>query len=340
MFKLKHIVIAQAVLIVLLFIVVIKLSFSLPKSNGTSDGPDWAKQGFLSSRVYAGIVRPHSFAVMNFVPLRVTLEKFLADNKLHISVYVENLKTGTNFGINERKEYMPASLTKVLVAVLVLRQVEKGKITLDTMLEITPADRLDTAGSLFMSPEQSLPVRDLLKAMLSESDNTALRILNRYTDQEDRATIVKYVGYHSAADIGKKEIDDDPEKEFISPKAVYNLFSSLYLSTLLKPENSEFILSALVNTDFDIDGKAKLPEDVIVAHKFGSRYTEQTRCFHDCGIMYIYSKDMRFFYCIMTEGLEGQKAMDAIGRIVGAIYSYGIGFRTKFDRYRDEWHAS
>ena len=340
MFKLKNIALVQIVIIILLLIIIVKLSFFSSQFPPKSDVPDGPNQGFLSPRVYTGLVKPHNFTVMNFVPLKTALMEFMTKNQLNMSVYVENLKSGASLGINEKDEYLPASLTKVLVAILVLRQVERGKITLDTLIDINPSDRLDTAGSLFMSSEQRLSLRTLLTAMLNESDNTALRILKRYTDHEDNTMIVKYLGYYTTGDIDKKDIGDNAEADLITPKVMYNLFSSLYLSALLTPEHSEFFLSSMVDTIFDIEEKAELPDEVTVAHKFGARYVEGIQCFHDCGIMYVQSKDMRIFYCIMTKDLDEQIAMDITGKIVNTIYSYSVNTRKRFDQYNQEWHAS
>ena len=115
---------------------------------------------------------------------------------------------------------------------------------------------------------------------------------------------------------------------------MYNIFSSLYLSTILQPQHSEFILSTLTDTVFNIEKSAKLPDDVTIAHKFGARYNDDQKIFHDCGIMYIHSKGMKLFYCIMTENLDNNIARKEIGKIVRAVYSYSLDARNNFDYYK------
>ena len=251
-----------------------------------------------------------------------------------MSVYVENFKSGAGFGINEKDGYLPVSITKVLVAIVIMRAIERGDLTLDTMVDIKDSDKLDTSGTLFLNAEKKMPLRALLRYMLHESDNTALRVLKRYVNPEDKMLISNYIGYYSGQNAGQPDTDEEDAHSLVTPKAIYNLFSSLYLSTILKPEHSEFILSSLVDSVFDIKRLAELPEDVTVAHKLGARYTQDARCFHDCGIMYIHSTDMRLFYCIMSKDLDEQTAMNTTAWFLKAIYSFSMNSRDTFDSYK------
>ena len=119
----------------------------------------------------------------------------------------------------------------------------------------------------------------------------------------------------------------------VNPLTIYNLYSSLYLSTALEAEHSEYILTLLTNTSFPIHDIAEIPEDVTIAHKFGNRYEGEEKYFHDCGIMYISSS--RLFYCVMTKDLEVEEATKVIGAITHRIYSYSIETRSELDLYKD-----
>jgi len=94
--------------------------------------------------------------------------------------------------------------------------------------------------------------------------------------------------------------------DLVTSASIYNFFSSLYLSTVLNPKDSEYILSLLPNTTFDIKRIANLPDNVTAAHKYGAYYAEDSKFFHDCGILYI--GDSRIFYCIMTKNLGVKQA--------------------------------
>ena len=334
MFKLKHLAIIEGVIILLLLGIVIKTTHDTKRETLQGYPVPVNNIGLLSPRVYSKILEPGSLTLINFAQLRKSIADYITKSDLNAAVYVENFKSGASFGINERKGYSPASLSKVLIAIFIMKKVEKKELSLDTMIDINESDRTESAGTLYLRLEKKLSLRVLLRYMLNESDNTALKTLERYTSQDDRVFVMNYIGYYGTEGYENSLMSEDNNASLVTPKLMYNIFSSLYLSSILQPEHSEFILSALVDTVLDINKIAGLPDTVVVAHKFGSRYTENRKFFHDCGIMYIRPKNMRLFYCIMTKDLDKVKAVDTIGLIVHAIYSYSVDLRDKFDYYR------
>jgi hypothetical protein len=324
--KLKYIVVAQAVVIILLLGIILKLLFPPP---GEYLPVSAFNKKLVSPRVYSKIIEPGSFPLVNFAPLKEGLVNYIEQNKFAISIYVESFKTGAAFGIGEKTGFMPAGLSKVLVAIMALKKVEKEKLDLNTGVDIEESDRVG-----LMRGKKKMPLKVLIKQMLSESDPTALKVLQRYIDREDKAVILNYVSYPIHQNIDSLDLGEDDENGLVTPKSVYNIFSSLYLSSILKPEHSEFILSNLVDTVFDVKKTGKLSNNVTIAHAFGARYSGEEKFFHDCGIMYIHSKDMRLFYCVMTKGQDEEIAKENIGSIVRAVYSYSLHVRNKFDYYK------
>ena len=139
-----------------------------------------------------------------------------------------------------------------------------------------------------------------------------------------------YYGLDINADVQKVQREKHPD--LITPKAMSTFFSSLYFSTVLEPHNSEYLLSLLTDTVFDVNKIANIPEDVKVVNKFGENYHDSNEFFHDCGIMYI--NESRIFYCIMTKGIEDERAVETIGVIVNEIYHYVIDTKAKFESYK------
>lgn len=233
-------------------------------------------------------------------------------------MYVENLRSGAHMSINENKTYNSASLSKVPLAILVMKKIEAKELTLDTELTLLESDKTNSWGNLYNASTQSLSVRVLLEQMLEESDNTAFNVLYRTVDPNNfEALLLNYYGLKSTSSV--------------NTRSYYNIFSSLYLSTVLTPQDSEYILTLLTNTTFDIGRIAEIPEDTIISHKFGSRYKENEEYFHDCGI--IYKEELRIFYCIMTKDMEQDTAVEATAYILNKIYYYSLNTREEFDRY-------
>jgi len=316
--KIKKVAILEGVFIAILLIL---LASSIYEKNTKNNSV--SEKSLLSPRITSGILKPQSLLIFNFKNLEEDIRSYMSINNLNSSLYVLNIRDGASFGIRENRRYGAASLNKLPVAIIIIKKVEMGELSLDTLLPITDEDRNPGSGTLYANPVKELTVRELLKYMLVESDNTAFSILAKQTSIEDGEKITEYLNYYQ----NNISYIESPKSLEITPKTTSNLFLSLYLSTILKPEDSEMMLRYLTNTSFNIKKYAKLPDDVIVAQKYGSFYYENKKDFYSCGIMYI--DDSRIFYCIMTTDLEKEKAEQVVGEIVNKIYTYVIDNRDK-----------
>ncbi|HLC62663.1 MAG TPA: serine hydrolase [Candidatus Nanoarchaeia archaeon] len=322
--RLKWVVAVQVIIILVLLAVTANYYLEENKIEKARNG------GLLSQRIYSGILEPKSFLIVSFAPLKEKINAHIQKNNLNVSVYVENFRNGAYMGINERTGFFPASLIKLPIAILIAKKIENGELRFDTMLSIYDSDRTSSFGELYKIKENQLPVGVLLEKMLKESDNTAYRILLRQVDAGDFQLILDYYGIDVNADFEEGETAERPN--LLSPKAMSTLFSSLYFSTVLEPENSERLLSLLSDSAFDVKKAANIPNDVAIAHKFGETYYVGYRYFHDCGIMYI--GETRIFYCIMTEDLNEKQATEAISFIVNETYHYVKETKARFEDYK------
>ena len=323
--KFKYIAIFEFFIIAILLVFLIYALKSFNPQNQKE-----STSGLLSPRIYSGLLKPESFMIVNFAELKEKIQSYVTKNNLNVSVYVENFRNGAYMGINEKNGFFPASLIKLPVAILITKKIEDGKLSFDTMLEIEDSDRTSSYGELYKTEEKQLPVRILLEKMMKESDNTAFRVLLHEVDVEDFQLVLDYYNIEVNADFQDGETAKHPN--LLSPKAMSTLFSSLYFSTVLEPDNSEYLLSLLSDSAFDAGKAANIPSDVTMAHKFGETYYGDFRYFHDCGIIYI--NESRVFYCIMTKDLDEKQATEAIGSIVNEIYNYVKNTRAKLDKYK------
>ena len=302
----KRIALFQLILILFLIAVILSPYFQNFKLK------DPKPEGLLSQRIYSGSLEPKSLMIVNFAPLKKELSDYISSEGVNASVYIENFRNGAFSGINEKQGFFPASLNKLPVAILIMKKIEGGELSLDTMVEIMDEDRTDSFGDLYKSKGKRVRLKVVLEKLLKDSDNTALRVLLHYIDIDDLQFIIDYYGLDMNVKNGIPYL--------VSPKAVSALFLSLYFSTVLEPENSEYLLNLLLSSSFDINGRAGIPEEVKIAHKFGENHYEGSNFFHDCGIMYI--KEKRIFYCIMTRGMEQENAAEFVGYVVNKIYHF------------------
>ena len=289
--------------------------------------------GLLSLRIYSGVLEPKSFLITNFKPLEDGIRSYLDENNINASIYIENLRNGANIGIHENRGYFPASLNKLPVAILIMQKIEDGKLGLDTLLPIQDYERTDVSGNLYLTKEKELSVRVLMEKMLKESDNTAFNVLYDHADKNELRNLLNYYDVSINVHYPSRRVEFLNHTDTVTARSLYNLFSSLYLSTVLNPQDSEYLLSLLTETTFDIKTLADLPDNVTVAQKYGEYYVDDAKLFHDCGIMYVGAS--RIFYCIMTKDLEPDDAKEAIGYIVNYMYNYVVDTRARLDLYRD-----
>jgi beta-lactamase class A len=93
-------------------------------------------------------------------------------------VAAKNLGTGEEIRVNADEVTGTASTIKVPILIEVMRQVEAGKIDLETKIADSPETRTPGSGILRdLSPGNPLSVRDVAVLMIIVSDNTATNML-------------------------------------------------------------------------------------------------------------------------------------------------------------------
>ena len=278
----------------------------LPKTLLT----DSEKYTLISKRVF---VEDPNDVIINFVPLRKALKAYVEAQKGNVGIYFEYLPSGISVGVNDREEVKLPSLSKVPLAMSVLKKIEKGEMSLTDVIEITKED-LDTEfGDLWKKGEGAkLTVEELLNASLNFSDNTAYKVLFRVLSAKE----VTEVYDNLEIEVTSKETDPR-----VSPKSYSSIFRSLYLASYLSKENSNYLLDILTKTIFKDKIPAGVPEGVPVAHKIGvfSRSDSSKKLFSDCGIVYFPKRP--YILCVFVSDTDEQ-AQKHITYISNMIYKY------------------
>jgi len=161
--KWKSVALIEAAIIIILLV----MYFSAPNQEKTNGYK--VHNGLLSQRIYAEVLPPESHLIFNFKPLEDSLEKYISQKNETIGVYITNLRDGASLGINEKRGFEPASLNKLPLAILVLKEIEKGALNFSTKLPITFEDADSDSGMLYLSVGNTITVDELLTAMLSGS---------------------------------------------------------------------------------------------------------------------------------------------------------------------------
>lgn len=273
--------------------------------------PDYQKYPLLSKRIFTE--SPNDI-ILNFIPLRQALNEYVSEQNGNVGVYFEYLPSGISIGVNDREEVALASLSKVPLAMSIVKKIERTKMTLGDTL-VVKKDDLDTKfGDLWKRGEGTrLSVEDLIKLSLIESDNTAYNVLfNQLTGNE-----VNEVYDNLDIKVNTKE-----KIQLVSPKSYSSIFRSLYLSSFLSEKDSFYLLDMLTRSKFNNKIIAGVPAGTIVSHKIGilSRTDSKSDVFTDCGIIYIPQRP--YILCVFVKNSSEENSAKKISYISNMIYKY------------------
>lgn len=240
-----------------------------------------------------------------------------------VSVFFRDLNTRRWFGVNENVNFYPASLAKLPIAMMTYKSAEVNSRILDVALPITEEDVALNTGQHYQ-PEQSFeagqsyPVRELIKKMLTHSDNAPVNPLLSASAMFKNAVLTDLGIYYPPE---KGEADGHWN---VTAKSYANLFRILYNASYLRHEYSNTLLKELSESTFKNALVAGVPDNVQVAHKYGETSLrddvtgEIITILNDCGI--IYKPDSPYILCIMTQGKEYSDLERVIKTISKTVY--------------------
>jgi len=265
-----------------------------------------------------------------YVALRNDISRYIDEatstgRAREVSVYYRDLRDGPSFGIGAGNEFAPASLLKlpVIISFFSLNADEPGILekklrydpaTLDRQFDIARQINFDFEGEELVSG-QDYTVRELMEASIVYSDNYAYFTLLKYINLE-RPGGTAFV-LETMQELGV--IDPrTPEEETVNVRNYSSLFRLLYNASFLSADDSEEVLGWLARASFDAGLKAGVPENVVVASKFGERQVDEDRRLHDCGI--VYYPHNPYTLCVMTQGNDWAQLKTVISDISAMVY--------------------
>ena len=235
-----------------------------------------------------------------------------------ISVYYRELDNGGWIGINEEERYSPASLLKLPILIAALKQSESQPDFLSQKLVGVASNEnytqsLGTNG-FRLEYGKEYTIEELLSIMIIFSNNDAKEMVLNAMDKN----FINNVFY----DLG---IDIFSYRNFeycLSVKQYASYYRILYNSTYLNKEHSNLALQILSRIRFKLGLNAGVPENIMVAHKFGERDADQNQLkqLHDCGI--VYREDRPYLICVMAKGKDFEVMEEAIASISRLTYNY------------------
>ena len=234
--------------------------------------------------------------IVNIQPLREYLKAIPEQNKdwAEISIYFESLNTGASVTVNPDLKIWPASLSKLPIAMVAMKKVQNKEWSLDTKFKLENRDLGHDSFITEVGKEYTL--EELLKAMLSQSDNASWKLLSRELTKDEILEIGEAVGLDEAFVSNAK----------VSAKDYTRLLRALHLAVFLNEDYSQELLSLLVGSEFKDFIKSGLNSDIKFAHKWG--INEKLNVYADSGIVYIPNRP--YIISVMVQSKYDQDQID------------------------------
>jgi len=244
---------------------------------------------------------------------RSTIDEFIKESNIQTAIYFRDLNNGPWFSINGELRFDGGSLLKIPVLIAYYKNAENNPEILDRKI------KYQEKKSLFVDPdfEKSLiigktyTIRELLEIMIINSDNSSLALLTEYYEKENIKPSLPqtelYLGILS-------EIDTINVIEYAG------MLRILYNSEYLSPSKSNQALDLMSKATFANGLTKYLPNEVLVAHKYGVRTYPKTneKQLHNCGI--IYKNSSPYILCVMTKGKDLKEQAETIALISQRVY--------------------
>ncbi|MDI3496508.1 MAG: beta-lactamase class [Patescibacteria group bacterium] len=231
-----------------------------------------------------------------------------------IAVYFHNLSDDSWISINPNFKFSPASLLKVPLMIAYLKLAEYDPNILQQKLKVIPFDfqtaQQNIKPEMVVEKNKEYTIEELLQYAINYSDNQAANTLISYLDPNFINQVY--------TDLGLAIPGSESLENFMTVREYASFFEILYNASYLNELMSEKALEILTKSTFSSGLNSGLPENVIVAHKFGERIVGADKQLHDCGI--IYMEKNPYLLCIMTKAKVGSSSdFSELERIISTI---------------------
>lgn len=225
-------------------------------------------------------------------------------------VAVLNMRDGRTVAINSSTPFESASLYKLLVAYRVLKEAERGDLSLEDEVTITEEDTAPFQRDDDLGAGDTLTVGDALSAMLTVSSNSAAYALVRISGGWEGML-------EASAELGITAATQG-EQFMIAPAVYAEYFRKLVSGSMLSRGYGEKLMQLLLDQQVNDRLPALLPPGTTVAHKTGE--LEDVR--NDAGI--VLAPNAAYVIVLMANGVSPTDATAAEATISRLVYDrYG-----------------
>lgn len=228
--------------------------------------------------------------------LRLEMQRLAAPARGRVGAAVLRLETGSLVSWNGTARFPMQSVYKLPIAMAVLREVDAGRLVLDAPVRIRKSDMVPSGAGSRIRDEHpgglDLPLREVLRAAVSDSDGTACDVLLRLVSPREVTDFLRAQGEREiVVATSEKEMSSGPFVQYrnrSTPEAAVRLLRLLHEGRGVAAASRQLLLDWMTATDTGPRRiRGLLPPATPVAHKTGSSGTAggMTRATNDIGII-------------------------------------------------------
>lgn len=268
--------------------------------------------------------------------LKVQIDEIIKSKKATVGVAIMDLKNKETLSINNEVHYPMQSVFKFHLALAILSQVDKGKLSLNQNIYVSKADvRPGTWSPLhdkYPEGNINLTLSEILTYSVAQSDNNACDILFKVIGGPQKVNdYIHKLGVKEVAIVAteaKMHTDWDIQyTNWSTPLAASKLLEKFYKKQILSKSSQDFLWKIMVETTTGSTKiKALLPQKATIAHKSGwsgSNDAGLTAATNDIGIITLPNGSQFAIAIFVKNSTEKEATNDRmIAEISKATYDY------------------
>ena len=231
------------------------------------------------------------------------IKKYLDTREGKYSFYFEEIESGYLYGMHENREMVSAGCIKLPLAMVLLKEVENGKVQLESKIKIELQDKVHGVNGIiheFSGKEYTL--FDLFIGMLIQSDNTAANKIIDILGIEKINELFKGMGIKNTKlkrITTDMKLEQDILENTTSSFDLSKCFKLLYLKQYLNEENSNLLINILKKQQVTNKIPFYIPREIQsnIANKGGSLETVE----NDTALIMI--PKGKFLFTVMANNL-------------------------------------
>ncbi len=254
-----------------------------------------------------------------------------------VAVSFRDLQSGETLAMNADTVFHAASTMKVPVMIEVLRRAQDGGFSLDQGILLVnqfasivdgspyPLDQSEDGDTaLYARIGERVPIRDLLRRMITRSSNLATNQLVALTGAENVTAMARSLGatrIQVLRGVEDQKAYDRGMNNTTTSADLAVLLAAIERGEVLSPQSSAEMRDILLAQEFRSKIPAGLPRGIRVAHKTG----EITAVSHDAAVVYPEGRQP-YVLVVLTKGIRDSKvSSELIADISRIVYSHVTG---------------